>query len=173
MFNKNYSLFRGKTTADNVWVSGDLIINGDKCYIHLQNSDFKVDNGETKDLRLYEVQPKTVGQYVGTVDKNGNKVFVGDILRRCFDKATFVVERLDTRFNMSSAELRESFAVECLDPAAEIIGNVYENAEETLSAEEIFAQDIRKCYLQDIYDKYELAAKLIEMGYRKEKKDDR
>lgn len=168
MFDKNNSLFRGKTTADNIWVSGDLITNGDKCYIHLQNSDFEVANGNTKDLRLYEVQPETVGQYTGA-NVAGQKVFVGDILCRCFDKAIFVVERLGTRFNMYSAKLRESIEVECFDPRAEIIGNIYENAE-MLSPEETLARDIRKCYFQNIYDKYELAEKLIEMGYRKEKK---
>lgn len=169
MFDKNNSLFRGKTTADNIWVSGDLITNGDKCYIHLQNSDFEIANGNTKDLRLYEVQPETVGQYVDTKDRNGNMVFVGDILQRWHDGTIFVVERLNTRFNMYSAKSRESIEVECFDPSAEIIGNIYEDAE-TLSPEEIFAQDIRKCYFQNIYDKYELAEKLIEMGYRKEKK---
>ena len=115
MQNKRKILSRGKTETGK-WVYGDLVHYVDKLVI--------------REVGDYWVKSETVGQFTGLSDKNGKKIFEGDILkvpnRDCYGRVEYSVP--ECRFEIS---MQNGYYVPMHDFASdvEIIGNIYDNPE--------------------------------------------
>ena len=112
-------LFRGKIKNNSKWICGDLSTIAHKCYI-----DDRLKNME-------RVDPETVGQFIGLTDKNGIKIFEGDILKSPFDKKFFEVFYDECRFfvktNRGTVLRGVQSAIDHYE--LEVIGNIYDNPE--------------------------------------------
>ena len=128
-------LFRGKTQIPcGKWIYGSLITDYPCCKNEVDETvkfHYIVD-GTTKQLKNVSVVPETVGQYTGLTDKNGTKIFEGDIVK-CKDH----LEAKPFEFQGYIDFKNGSFVIvgdfmthyRWLDYEVEVIGNIHDNLE--------------------------------------------
>lgn len=117
-------LFRGKRVSGD-WVYGYLL----KMFGELSIMCLDDENN------IYPVNEETVGQYTGLTDKNGKKIFEGDILNGMFNfglpiksKAVFRSGSFGIESQMCGAIHYNAFP--CIwGVTFEVISNIYDNPE--------------------------------------------
>lgn len=67
-------LFRGKRLDNDEWIEGSLWLNGARALI-------RADLGFPFGASWCEVDPASVGQFIGVLDKRGERIFEGDIVQ--------------------------------------------------------------------------------------------
>lgn len=130
-------LFRGKEINNEKWHYGDLLRFGNKRYINICPRFVDEYIVEEDKIALYsfgnfiEVIPETIGRYTGLTDRNGVKIFEGDIIKGK-GKNVFVVE-----YNQNIASfITKGFgtlACPCMNIGTmeyyEAVGNIHDNPE--------------------------------------------
>lgn len=116
-------LFRGKMIANGNWSEGNLLVTRQGCCI---TPDATV-------LGSYgAVDPETVGQYTGLTDKNGTKIFEGDIVKYGDTVHNVVFEQRNgtAYFGLVYSTLETlSFGYYQDLKQIEVISNIYDNPE--------------------------------------------
>lgn len=123
-------LFRGKHAVSGEWIFGDLLCSNGNYYIHEKG----------KPIVSY-VSPMaafgTVGQYTGLTDKNGKKIFEGDIIKDKELRRIYMIgyneDLMKYAFLYYHKELKNiycgGFVSKSDGKSIEVIGNIHDNPE--------------------------------------------
>ena len=134
-------LFRGKAINTNdeellgKWIFGQLVVRRDhdegeeKTFIC--ESGYRFIRCLNKMPRTYEVDPETVGQYTGLTDKNGKRIFEGDVFLHDNKYLHEVIWNDEQKgFYASGIDFLDD---DCMgnfyESNIEVIGNIHDNPE--------------------------------------------
>ena len=122
-------LFRGKEVADGKWNEG-----------FYSAEEYNPYSGEVEHIPRIQiigkcvslgVIPETVGQFTGLTDKNGTKIFEGDIIQSLESSVTGLVQWFPehSAFMVWCKSANEvGFLYECVN-IIKVIGNIHDNSE--------------------------------------------
>ena len=121
-------LFRGKRVDNGEWIYGDYAAP----FAFYPDIIFKRDD----EFEGIAVIPETVGQFTGLTDKNGKRIFEGDILKSRYDDeypdnvAIEVVKWIYNGWHTQQGNCTPDTIddVEIM-PYSEVVGNVHDNPE--------------------------------------------
>ena len=126
-------LFRGKRVDTKEWVYGYYFMGFTGIPYILVLHDHILEMTE-----FYEVIPETLGQFTGLTDKNGKKIFEGDILKRTVS-GIFFANQQDRELYFEVPMISELYGDRTYREDArtsvgvyglcEVAGNIYDNQE--------------------------------------------
>lgn len=117
-----------KDNCKDGFIYGSLVISHGKYYICIMalcQINSLVDNGTTT---MFEVIPETVGEYTWLKDKNGERIFEGDVVLLKSDEEPYQVDFDECCFQVyghSVCYVMDNF----YDHDIEVIGNIHDNPE--------------------------------------------
>ena len=124
-------LFKGKQADNGEWV---LSINLIQKYC---NETKKVYFSKGIGTSYYvEVIPETVGQYIGLTDKNGKKIFGGDIVRDEQSGYAYIIKWFQEYACYALADRRgnmafDAYEIEMFLSDLIVVGNIHDNSDFT------------------------------------------
>lgn len=127
-------LFRGKRVDNGEWIEGNLIQYPLSSYSYIM-SNYGFDDEIC-------VRSKTVGQFTGLTDKNGNKIFEGDIVK--YENKIYEIKYLEKYARFAPSNEHSVFMV-CAFNHLEVVGNIYDNPE-LLKDDNILSEKLKEFY---------------------------
>lgn len=111
-------LFRGKRTDNGKWIEGS--------YVKMPTEEICIMTDKIETKFVFGILPETVGQFTGLIDRNGTKIFEGD-----------VVHLIGGEFYQGYHEIDENIVVKDITDCVyfgevellEVIGNIHDNPE--------------------------------------------
>ena len=146
-------LFRGKRMDNGEWIEGYYAIQSNHaCFAHELKHQHFIFKDIFLDFNLgglqeFDVIPETIGQYTGLTDKNGTKIFEGDMIKPFDDEidkmvvefhlGQFLLCLYGERGYMAEYGWEESGNYGCFEAEPlssygddiEVIGNIHDNPE--------------------------------------------
>lgn len=139
-------MFRGKSAEDGKWFTGQLLhfkspVSEKELNIVVEGCEWDDSNEWFNIGRRAKVVPETIGQYTGLTDKNGKKIFEGDIVKHFnasdvgVDIGKVCWDDKYCQFYRTSNSGMYNYRVGA-DCSYEVIGNIYDNPELLKGGEE-------------------------------------
>ena len=119
-------LFKAKSIEPStfgMWFEGSLMVCGACRYILPENPLTPIG------LLKHRINPKTAGQFTGMTDKNGKRIFEGDVYSMGEKNILYVVIFDKSQFIGKQVRNRSLAGLEYWKSDIEIIGNIHDNPE--------------------------------------------
>jgi uncharacterized phage protein (TIGR01671 family) len=113
-------LFRGKNNGE--WVEGFYLYDGSREEHRITRYNSLLDK-----MVVYNILDKeTIGQYSGLKDKEGKKIFEGDVIER--DNILWII-KFDEKFGFVAKDMKGFSHIYAWYDRVKVIGNIYDNPE--------------------------------------------
>ena len=122
---KREILFRGKQITKGEFIEGSLTVDchGNCCIYHPLNVPIGCG------FQYFDVDPETVGQYTGIDDREGEKIFEGDVFKIGAENNIYTVKFDYGCFLAYEDDVQVGILAELSTMFIKKIGNIYDNKE--------------------------------------------